>query len=89
VKNPLSSIKSIVQVMREETGLAEYDRDLELIVSEIDRLNQTVSQLLAFSRPGHTDARQVPLTELVDSTVSLLGNEARAGRGECHGRDRL
>jgi signal transduction histidine kinase len=79
VKNPLSSIKSIVQVMREEDGLAAYSRDLELIVSEIDRLNQTVSQLLAFSRPGNADARQVQLSELVDSTVALLGNEAREG----------
>jgi signal transduction histidine kinase len=77
VKNPLSSIKSIAQVMREDAGLAEYDRDLELIVSEIDRLNRTVSQLLAFSRPSNADPGPVPLAELVDSTVGLLGNEAR------------
>jgi signal transduction histidine kinase len=77
VKNPLSSIKSIAQVMREDVALAEYDRDLELIVSEIDRLNRTVSQLLAFSRPSNADPGPVPLSELVDSTVGLLGNEAR------------
>jgi signal transduction histidine kinase len=77
VKNPLSSIKSIAQVMREDGALGGYDRDLELIVSEIDRLNRTVSQLLAFSRPSNADPRPVPLYDLVDSTVALLGNEAR------------
>lgn len=77
VKNPLSAIKSIAQVMREEEALKDYDRDLGLIVSEIDRLNRTVSQLLAFSRPSRAETRPVALRELVDSTVTLIGNEAR------------
>jgi signal transduction histidine kinase len=77
VKNPLSAIKSIAQVMREEEALKDYDRDLELIVSEIDRLNRTVSQLLAFSRPSRAETRPVALRELVDSTIILIGNEAK------------
>jgi signal transduction histidine kinase len=63
--------------MREEKALADYARDLELIVSEIDRLNRTVSQLLAFSRPSHADPRPVSLSEMIDNTVALLRNEAR------------
>ena len=78
VKNPLSSIKSIVQVMREKTELAAYDRDLELIVSEIDRLNRTVSQLLAFSRPSNSSSPSASLAEVVESSVTLLRNEAHA-----------
>ena len=77
VKNPLSSIKSIAQVMREEESLREYDRDLELIVSEIDRLNRTVSQLLAFSRPSRADSRPVALSDLINSTLALLDTEAK------------
>jgi signal transduction histidine kinase len=77
VKNPLSSIKSIAQVMREEAALSDYDRDLGLIVSEIDRLNRTVSQLLAFSRPSNADPRPVALRDLIETTLALLGNEAR------------
>lgn len=77
VKNPLSSIKSIAQVMREEPRLTDYGRDLDLIVSEIDRLNRTVSQLLAFSRPSVTDSRPVRLFEMLDSLMNLFGNEAR------------
>src|SRR6185369_1667826 len=77
VKNPLSAIKSIAQVMREEEALKDYDRDLELIISEIDRLNRTVSQLLAFSRPSHADQRPVPLAELLNATVALITGEAK------------
>ncbi|MEK6324799.1 MAG: ATP-binding protein [Acidobacteriota bacterium] len=77
VKNPLSSIKSIAQVMREEEALSGYDKDLSLIVSEIDRLNRTVSQLLAFSRPSHADSQPVQLSDLVNATVTLAGGEAK------------
>ncbi|HSB10777.1 MAG TPA: ATP-binding protein [Blastocatellia bacterium] len=77
VKNPLSSIKSIAQVMREEESLSGYERDLSLIVNEIDRLNRTVSQLLAFSRPSHAESRPVQLSELISATVTLATGEAK------------
>lgn len=77
VKNPLSSIKSIAQVMREEENLSEYDRDLELIISETDRLSRTVSQLLAFSRPGVADSRPAALSDMLNSIVDLFSKEAR------------
>jgi signal transduction histidine kinase len=77
VKNPLSSIKSIAQVMREDDQLKPYDNDLQIIVSEIDRLNRTVSQLLSFARPGRLDTQTVALSDLVNATVSLFGNEAK------------
>jgi signal transduction histidine kinase len=50
VKNPLSAIKSIAQVMREDERVTgEYARDLELIVGETDRLSRSVTQLLSFA----------------------------------------
>lgn len=77
VKNPLSAIKSIAQVMLEEKALGDYDQDLSLIVSEIDRLNRTVSQLLAFSRPSHADSQPVQLSDLINATMTLAGGEAK------------
>jgi signal transduction histidine kinase len=49
VKNPLSAIKSIAQVMSRERSSAQHARDLSLIVSETDRLNKSVTQLLSFA----------------------------------------
>jgi signal transduction histidine kinase len=73
VKNPLSAIKSIAQVMREDQGLsAEYARDLTLIVGETDRLSKSVTQLLSFARKEV--AEEVPLRtgELISATVGLF-----------------
>ena len=51
IKNPLSAIKSIAQVMGEDESLShEYARDLSLIVGETDRLGRSVTQLLSFAR---------------------------------------
>jgi signal transduction histidine kinase len=85
IKNPLSSIKSIVQVMREDESLgADYSRDLALINGEIDRLNRTVSQLLSFSRPAVVAASSAPLRAIVDGVLALLRPElsARGARVE-------
>ncbi len=81
VKNPLSAIKSIAQVMREdETVAAEYGRDLDLITGEVDRLNRSVSQLLSFSRPSAIAATPALLSEATEAVFTLAGNEA-AERG--------
>lgn len=73
VKNPLSAIKSIAQVMREDQRLGvDYERDLSLIVGETDRLSNSVTQLLSFARKEV--AEEVPLRtgELISSTVGLF-----------------
>src|SRR6185369_1104689 len=64
VKNPLSAIKSIAQVMHEDENLQrEYGRDLRLIVGETDRLSRSVTQMLSFARqsPQTVAAADVPV----------------------------
>ncbi|MCM3874570.1 MAG: ATP-binding protein [Pyrinomonadaceae bacterium] len=73
VKNPLSAIKSIAQVMREDQGLSvEYARDLTLIVGETDRLSKSVTQLLSFARKEVTEELPLRTGELISSTVGLF-----------------
>jgi signal transduction histidine kinase len=79
VKNPLSAIKSIVQVMLEDERVAgEYSRDLELIVGETDRLSRSVTQLLSFAR--HAPQHDAPATadELTNALLQLFSAQARA-----------
>ena len=73
IKNPLSAIKSIAQVMGEDQSLSyEYSRDLSLIVGETDRLGRSVTQLLSFARkelPAEVPSRS---EQLVQSVVRLF-----------------
>ncbi len=78
IKNPLSAIKSIAQVMREDEGLRnEYERDLGLIVGETDRLSQSVTQLLSFARKESPAVEPLSVDELVRSTADLFRANAR------------
>jgi len=77
VKNPLSAIKSIAQVMKEDEGLNEqHARDLTLIVGETDRLSKSVTQLLSFARNQPPAALPTDAGELVRSTAALFRLEA-------------
>ncbi len=77
VKNPLSAIKSIAQVMREDEALKDqHARDLTLIVGETDRLNTTVSQLLSFARAQTPAAAPATADEIVQHVVNLFRADA-------------
>lgn len=78
IKNPLSAIKSIAQVMREDEGLKnEYERDLSLIIGETDRLSQSITQLLSFARKESPAAEPLSVGELVQASVDLFRANAR------------
>jgi signal transduction histidine kinase len=77
IKNPLSAIKSIAQVMREDEQVSrEYARDLDLITGEVDRLSGSVSQLLSFSRPSSVAGAPARLCEIVENVLALARPEA-------------
>jgi signal transduction histidine kinase len=77
IKNPLSSIKTIVQLMQEDEGLTStHGQDLSLINSEIDRLTHSVSQLLKFSKPTVLTAARVDLGEVLERILLIFRPDA-------------
>jgi signal transduction histidine kinase len=77
VKNPLSAIKSIAQVMGEDEQLkAQHARDLSLIVGETDRLSKSVTQLLSFASKQPPAAMPSHADELVRRVVALFRADA-------------
>jgi signal transduction histidine kinase len=78
IKNPLSSIKTIVTVMSEQLGPASpHAEDLRLVLGEVDRLCTTTSQLLDFVRPPREVAGPVDVTTVIEQTLRLLRLLAR------------
>jgi len=76
VKNPLSAIKTLVQVMAETPDLdAHMQQDLSFVRSEIDRLSACVQQLLTYSRPLSQQAAVGTLGEVTRSAAMLLEND--------------
>jgi signal transduction histidine kinase len=76
VKNPLSSIKTLAQLMHEDGNLDDgYRQDLSYIVAEVNRLNSCVEQLLTFARPVPEGKGEVAVQELLQSISRVLNRE--------------
>lgn len=79
VRNPLSSIKTLTQLMREDPAVeSRHSRDLAFVLGEVDRLNRTAQQLLSFSRPISASEEEVNLSELLELTAEVLAREYAA-----------
>lgn len=73
IRNPLSAIKSIAQVMGEDASMKrEYAQDLSLIIGETDRLSQSVTQLLSFTRSKAPAELPQLASQLVDAVIGLF-----------------
>lgn len=79
IKNPLASMKALAQSLREDLASEDPDSegvtDLDIIVEQINRLDQTTREILGIARPRPgADTR---LTDLVHSALYILAAEAR------------
>lgn len=76
IKNPLSSIKAIIQVLHENSQGDERD-DLALVLNEINRLHTILEKLLSFARPAASVTEKIHIEEVVRDVVALLTHQAR------------
>jgi len=91
VKNPLSSIKSIVQVLKEDsenrgffTSKTKTQKSLSIIVEEIDRLTKVVNQLLVFAKPQGDSKTNVKISDLINKVLVVLKHEAKMNNIDIH-----
>ena len=85
VKNPLSSIKAIVQVLKEDfRNEAKTQKSLSIIVEEIDRLTKVVNQLLVFAKPHGDSKTNVKISDLINKVLVVLRHEAKMNNIAIH-----
>jgi two-component system, sporulation sensor kinase A len=74
IRNPLTSIKGFVQLMK-ESDKSSHNR-YEIILSELDRINQIVSELLVLSKPQSVIHKPFHINDLIKYVVNLTSHEA-------------
>ncbi len=72
IRNPLSSIKMMSQIIKsrylaEEKGLDE----MNIILEEIDRINSKVTELLEFAKPGKLEYSECSISDILDGVINL------------------
>jgi len=85
LKNPLGSMKTILQVQLENSSLpADARRDLSMVLSELDRLSAKLNQLLQYARPTVRASSGAPIRvdigAVAEQVISLLRHDAERRR---------
>lgn len=76
IRNPLNSIKGFIQYFQKKLPLEAQDyKYMDLMLSEVDRLNRVISKLLAYSKPREPRMSIRSLDEIVDHCVRVLERE--------------
>ncbi|HYJ45666.1 MAG TPA: ATP-binding protein [Pyrinomonadaceae bacterium] len=78
IRNPLTSIRSTVQYLLGEFDEGHLKRPLvEGVISEVDRINQTVDGLLSLTRRVEVKPERLSLGQLIEQSLLLVGTKAR------------
>lgn len=74
IRNPLTSIKGFIQLLqKEDKGNKKY---YEIILTELDRINEIVSELLVLAKPQEVMFKKGNIVHLLNDVKSLLEAQA-------------
>ncbi len=73
IRNPLSSIRTIASLLREDlVDQPAQAKDIEIILQEIDRLASTTQRLLDYSKPADDRTLSVDVHRVVERLLYIL-----------------
>ena len=76
LKNPLTSIKMILQAILDSASPSEMTtEDINVILKEVKKLDTILTQFLTFAKPARLQLRPLDLRETVEEVLSLMKTE--------------
>ncbi len=79
IRNPLTSIAGSVSMLSDAPALNAEEKDLlQIVIRESDRLNNIITDFLAYSRGKQYRFERVNLVPLLDDTLTLLEHRLEA-----------
>jgi two-component system, sporulation sensor kinase E len=82
IRNPLTSLRGFTQLLNFKDDTS--NPYIPIMLTEIDRINTIVSELLLLSKPKQEDFNKVNIMELIHSSVILMNAQANLHNIEIH-----
>ncbi|WP_099361136.1 ATP-binding protein [Fredinandcohnia onubensis] len=76
IRNPLTSLKGFAQLLQDEKATKMINSYSEIMVSEIDRINTIVDEMLLLAKPKKLELKKRRLTTILNEVVFLLDTQA-------------
>jgi len=77
IRNPLSSIKGFATYFKERyRNIPEDQKIAEIMISEVERLNRVISQLLEFARPMSLKMELTPMADIIQHSLKMIETQA-------------
>jgi two-component system sensor histidine kinase PilS (NtrC family) len=82
IRNPLASLKSSVEMLKEDSMQKDYKMKLmDIALIEMERLDRIIKDFLTYSRPTQPEFKKFDIHGLLDDIIELLTNiEQNKGR---------
>lgn len=71
IRNPLGGIRAAAQMFSRETSHVEEKEYADIILSEVDRLNHLITELLDFSKPKRIKKSPVNINKILSELLAL------------------
>ena len=72
IRNPITAAKSLVQQMGEDPASADNVEYAQVALTELDRVERSISHLLRYAREEAMDVREMQLQEVLESALDTL-----------------
>lgn len=83
IRNPLASIRTFAQLMRERMDDPEFRNEFsQLVMKDVDRITKVIESMLAFARPSQVTVAPHSVQELVEEAVLLAQPRLKSKRIE-------
>jgi PAS domain S-box-containing protein len=76
VRNPMTTVRGFLQMLGDKPGLGEYTDYFQLMISELDRANQIITDFLALAKNKKVTIQQHDLNVIVESLLPLIKADA-------------
>ncbi len=77
IKNPLASLAGSIQILKQEINFnSEYDKLMQIVLRETDRLSTIVNNFLLFAKPQAGKIKKIELGSALLETIKLFEKDS-------------